>query len=898
MKIHLLSVDEALASLGSGPDGLTHAKVRRRQKEYGLNRVEEIPGEPLLLRFFKEFTHFFALILWVAAGLCFFSEWHDPDQGWSKVGFAIIGVIVLNGSFAFWQEWRIEKTLAALKDLLPHQADVLREGAVAVLPVEQLVPGDILLLEAGDNIPADCRLIEAYGVRVNNASVTGESLPQARDAAPMAHDGEPLHADNVLLAGTSLVAGQAKAVVYATGMHTEFGRIAHLLQTGVELASPLKQEMVRLSRIIALLAVVIGFVFFVAGWLLVGISIWKAFIFAVGIIVALVPEGLLATLTLSLVLGTQRMAKRNVLIRYLPSVETLGSATVICTDKTGTLTQNRMTVKQVFFAGGNEARAPESIAPAEADTHWPFLLTALFCHDLRNGSGTNGAATLLGDPMEIALVAMAKKILPVVPAYPKLHEIPFDTTRLRLSTVQALPDGAQLFCKGAPEAVLPLCSRVKVDGELLDFTDELRAQLRRRQEEMAGQGLRVLALASRRLDDGWQGSDPEREMVFAGLVGLEDPPRPEVPEAIRRCHEAGIRVIMVTGDHPHTAAAIAREIGMTHTDAVVVLTGEQLRTLSDTQLMLALDAEEIIFARIAADQKRRIVDMLKAKAQIVAVTGDGVNDAPALKSAHIGIAMGISGTDVAKEAADMVLLDDNFASIVSAIEEGRAVFDNIRKFLTYILTSNVPELIPYLAFTLFNVPLGLTLLQVLLIDLGTDSLPAVGLGAEKPDPQVMQRPPRPKEERLFNWQLALRAFLLLGLMESLAAMAAFFFVLGGGGWEYGQELAAHDPLYLRATTACLVAVVVMQVMNVFLCRSNRRSVFALGWFRNPVVLAGVAFEIALLLFIVYAPWGQALFATAPLAASAWLFVLPFALAMLLLDELRKRISFEEPHSSA
>ena len=362
MKIHLFSIDEAIASLGSSPDGLTHAQAAARLKEYGANRVEEIAGEPLLLRFLKEFTHFFALILWVAAGLCFFSDWHDPDQGWNKVGFAIIGVIVINGVFAFWQEWRIEKTLAALKNLLPHQVDVLREGAVSVLPGEQLVPGDILLLEAGDNIPADCRLIEAYGVRVNNASVTGESLPQARDAAPVAHNGELIHARNILLAGTALVSGQAKAVVYATGARSEFGRIAHLTQTGAELSSPLKKEMARLSRIIVLLAIAIGFVFFAAGWLITGISIWKAFIFAVGIIVAMVPEGLLATLTLSLVLATQRMAKRNVLIRYLPSVETLGSTTVICTDKTGTLTQNKMKVTQVFLPGEEQARSISDLA--------------------------------------------------------------------------------------------------------------------------------------------------------------------------------------------------------------------------------------------------------------------------------------------------------------------------------------------------------------------------------------------------------------------------------------------------------------------------------------------------------------------------------------------------------
>ena len=538
---------------------------------------------------------------------------------------------------------------------------------------------------------------------------------------------------------------------------------------------------------------------------------------------------------------------------------------------------------QVHLAAESTVRQVAELSSSQMELHRPFLLTAFFCHDLRNGN-----VKMLGDPMEIALVEMAKKFLSESPNFLKLHEIPFDTDRLRLSTVHAMPDGAHLFCKGAPEAVLPLCSQLLIEGELHKFTDAQRAQVRALQEKMAGQGLRVLALAHRHLADGWQDGDPEQGMVFAGLTGLEDPPRPEVPEAIERCRAAGIRVMMVTGDHPRTAAAIAREIGLTRRDNVQVITGDKLRTISDTQLMLALDAEEVVFARIAADQKRRIVDVLKLKGHIVAVTGDGVNDAPALKSAHIGIAMGITGTDVAKESADMVLLDDNFASIVSAIEEGRAVFDNIRKFLTYILTSNVPELIPFLAFTLLNVPLGLTLIQVLLIDLGTDSLPAIALGAEKPEPQVMQRPPRAKEERLFDLKLALRAFLLLGMMEALAAMAAFFFVLDGAGWEYGQELLAHDDAYLAATTACLSAVIVMQVVNVFLCRSSTRSVFSMGLFSNPAIIGGVLFEIALILLIVYTPIGNSLFATAPIVAGVWLFVIPFALVMLLFDEWRKK----------
>jgi magnesium-transporting ATPase (P-type) len=381
--------------------------------------------------------------------------------------------------------------------------------------------------------------------------------------------------------------------------------------------------------------------------------------------------------------------------------------------------------------------------------------------------------------------------------------------------------------------------------------------------------------------------DPEQDMVLAGLVGLADPARPEVPDAIRKCHEAGIKVIMVTGDHPHTALAIARQVGLVTSASASVITGDELKKLSNTQLQIALDAKEIIFARVGADQKMRIVQALKRKKHIVAVTGDGVNDAPALKAADIGIAMGIAGTDAAKASADMILLDDNFASIVAAVEEGRAVFDNIRKFLTYILTSNIPELVPYLAFALFRIPLPLTVIQILAVDLGTDMLPALGLGAEPPDPDIMRRPPRPRRERLLDWGLLTRAYLFLGLLEAGTAMAAFFFVLNRGGWQYGQTLPHDSTLYLHATAATLSAIVVTQVVNVFLCRNPQRSVFGVNPLRNCLLLAGVAFEIAIILFIDYTAWGNHLFGTAPLDAATWLYMLPFAAAMLLLEEGRK-----------
>ncbi len=884
MKIHQLSISEALASVQSGPLGLSSLEVERRLREHGLNVVQEYPRESPWLRLLKELFQFFSLILWVAAALAFVAEWSDPGQGMARIGYAIVIVIVVSGAFSFWQEYRVERTLAALRQLLPQKVKLLRDGKVILESAQRVVPGDIVVLEQGDNVPADCRLVEAFDVRANNAAVTGESLPLVRDATPSAAD-ETVRSKNTLLAGTSIVSGQAKAVVFATGMHTEFGKIARLTQTAVKVVSPLRRELARLSRFIALLALLIGLLVFAIGWI-VGVPFWKDLIFAIGIIVAMVPEGLLPTLTLSLVLATQRMARRNVLIRYLPSVEALGSTTVICTDKTGTLTQNRMSVKLCFLGGAPYAPAAIESDHRLAESYRSFFLTAELCHDLRE-TQKRGNKSFLGDPMEVALVEMGVRALGGPSAYPRLDEIPFDADRMRLSTVHATPEGATLYCKGALQSVLPLCSRILVDGEAHPIERGLHEQIIAAEETMAEQGLRVLAFAYRLLTAGVERDHLEQDLVFAGLVGLEDPPRPEVPDALRTCREAGIRVIMVTGDHPRTAKAIAREIGLVCTDNPTVVTGEQMRGLSETQLMLTLDTPEIIFARVSADQKGRIVEALKNKNQIVAVTGDGVNDAPALKSAHIGIAMGIAGTDVAKEAADMVLLDDNFASIVNAIEEGRAVYENIRKFLAYVLVHNVAELVPYLGFVLFKIPLALTPIQALAIDMGTDSLTALGLGVERPAPRVMQRPPRPRDERLMNWQLALRAYLFLGPIEAVAAMAAFFFVLYTAGWTYGEDLSPHDPLYLQATTACLTAIIVMQIANVFLCRSASRSLLATGLLGNRLIIWGVILEVTLVLLIDYTPWGNVLLGTSPVAGAVWLFIVPFAAGLLVLEELRK-----------
>ena len=868
--------EAALAALRSQAAGLSPGEARRRLQAFGPNRVETLAGEPVWLTLLLEFTHFFALVLWLAAGLAFAAEHFEPGQGMAELGVAIIGVIVVNGGFSFWQAYRAEKALEALRRLLPQQVKVRRGGHIDEIDAAGLVPGDIISLAEGDKVPADCRALESWGVRVNLATLTGESLPKARVAeADPAAPADPLVARNLLLAGSLIVAGECSAVVYATGMHTELGRIAHLTQTAGDTESPLQAEIRRVSRLVALLALGLGLVFFAIGQA-IGLPFWANFMFAIGIIVANVPEGLLPTVTLALALATQRMARRNALVRHLPAVETLGSATTILTDKTGTLTQNRMSVRELF-AGGRHRLAAERW-PAGGDFH--LRAVARFCHSLKFPADQPA-----GDPMEIALWQFAG---PIPEPGERRGEIAFDAERRRMSVITRHPDGSgQLWCKGAPESVLPLCTHW-MDGDTAHpLGEDTRDDFNRAHADMADRGLRVLALAWRPLAASDEAD--EAQLALAGLVGLEDPPRPDVHAAVERCHEAGLRVIMVTGDHPRTAVAVAREVSIVRGPSPLVISGEALRAMAPAALQLALDAPEIVFARVSAEQKMLIVQALQRKGEIVAVTGDGVNDAPALKTADIGIAMGLSGTDVAREAADIVLLDDHFATIVNAIEEGRAVFGNIRKFLTYILTSNIPELVPYLAFVLLRIPLPLTVIQILAVDLGTDMLPALALGAEPPHPDAMRSPPRPRGERLLSWPVIARAYLFLGPLEALGALAAFLFVMQAGGWIYGAMPPPTDPLYRQATTACLTAIVLAQMVNLFVCRHPREAAWRLPLRGNPLIVASLLAEAGLLLAIVYTELGNRLFGTVPLPVEAWLFALPFALLLGVAEELRKGV---------
>lgn len=881
MKIHNLTKEEVLLTLVTSENGLSEEEAKRRLSEFGFNEIKEAKKKPLYIRFFKQFTHFLAILLWVAAFMSFLSEYLHPGEGMLTLGIAIIAVIFINAGFTFIQEYRTEKALEELKKLLPFYVKVLRDGKEKEIYARDVVHGDVILLSEGDKVPADARLIETSGLRVSNAPLTGESEPMLRRHE--AYEGEFIESHNIVFAGTAVVSGSGRAVSFATGMQTEFGRIAHLTGAVEAGLSPLQKEIVKATRVIAVIAAVVGVFFFLLGFL-IGRSFWNNFLFAIGITVALIPEGLLPTVTLALAMGSQRMAKRKALIRTLTSVETLGSVTVICTDKTGTLTQNKMTATKVWTIDGEEK------------TRESLLETAYLCNNARLIEGQ-----YRGDPTEVALLKTARETIGDFKGE-RIAEIPFDSERKMMTTLNIVEGRMFAFSKGAMEGLLPLCTDSLINGDKALLDEKIRRRINDEYHAMMDKGLRVLAFAYREIDDSYKlkvksekldNSELESQMVFAGLAGLEDPPRPEVPDAIRKCHEAGIKVIMITGDASRTAVAIAKEIGLV-TGNPVVIEGNEFIRMNDKELGEKLSEKEVIFARMTPKHKMRVVSVLQEEGEVVAVTGDGVNDAPALKKADIGIAMGISGTDVAKEASDMVLLDDNFASIVNAVEEGRTVYENIKKFITYIFASNIPEAVPYLAFILLKIPLPLTIIQILAVDLGTDMLPALALGAEKPMPGIMKQPPRKLQERLLNFSLISRAYLFLGPIEAAACMFGFFYVMLNGGWRWGEMLSPNNILYMQATTACLTAIIITQIGNVFACRSSRESVFSIGFFTNRLIFLGIAVELLLQLFIVYHPWGNKIFGTYPISLSVWLVLIPFAVFLLFADEVRKRIRVFSP----
>jgi P-type Ca2+ transporter type 2C len=905
------SIGESMAALSTGPSGLGDEGAATRLMDDGPNAMPRIARRPWYVEFAANFIHLFALLLWAGAALAWVA-------GMPQLAWAIVAVIVINGCFSYWQEYQAERAVEALEALLPRHVTVRRGGRELAIPATDVVRGDLLVLTEGQAIPADARVVLSERLRVDASSLTGESRPTPRssETAPTT-DGVVESLPNLVFAGTSVASGRGEAVVFGTGAATEFGRIAQLTQSQRERPSPLEQELHRVTRVVTGLAVAFGMIFFVIGTSAGGLTKAAAFLFAVGIIVANVPEGLLPTLTLALALGVRRMARRNALVKRLSAVEALGAATVILTDKTGTLTENEMTVRQLWTLGGEyglsgtgydlDGKLEGLEASADGTDVVEVLRVAALCCDAHLAADLDGQpdpksapvnhrSSAIGDPTEVAIIVAAAKAglsAASLATWPRLSELPFDSTRKRMTTIQRI-DGAPIACvKGAPSELFPRCITVLRGGGVLPLEDDCRRAAQAAQDAMARRGMRVLAVARRQVDeptgtDGWRVEDVERDLTLLGLVAMEDPPRREVPEAIAACRSAGVRPLMVTGDNGLTAAAIGREIGL-HERAPRIVNGVELDGLDDEQLASLIENPDLLFARVSPEHKLRLVEAYQQRGEVVAVTGDGVNDAPALKRADIGIAMGETGTDVAREAADIILTDDNFASIIAAIEEGRGVYDNVRKFVTYIFASNIPELVPFIAFVLFRIPLPLTVMQILAVDLGTDLVPALALGAEAPESDVMRRSPRSRNDRLLNLPTLLRAYAWLGVVEAVLSLAGFFFAYWLAGWRPGETMVNNGPLYATATTMSLAGIVACQVGNLFACRSSRQSIFELGLGKNRLLVVGIVVEVGLLLALIYVPILATVFGLAPLRLEQWGLLVTFAPLVLFFEEVRKAL---------
>lgn len=885
--------------------GLVGQEVERRHTEFGPNELPEAPPPSLLKLFLSQFT---SVIVWVLIGAAVISglleDWLDAA--------AILAIVFLNGLLGFVQEFRAERSLAALRKMSVAMARVVRDGVLRSIPARELVPGDLILLEAGDRIPADARLIYATNFQTQEASLTGESTPVQKDAGVIAETDVPLaERTNMAFMGTVAVSGKARALVVATALRTELGRIAAMIQKAAEAEraeTPLQRRLEQFGYTLLWLALAVVTVVFALGYLR-GEPLVAMFMTSVSLAVAAVPEGLPAVVTITLALGVTRMVKRHALIRKLPAVETLGSTTVICSDKTGTLTKNEMTVTRLFAGDrvfevtgegyepvgeiqsvdgqwstvNRDAAIPEHSLPLTPDpARLPpglreLLTAAVFC----NGATLreeNGTWQVIGDPTEGALLVAAAKVAltkeGLEDTAPFEKEIPFDAERKMMTVIRRTADGNMAYVKGAPDVLLPRCThRLTLDGLIEPLSDQQQQIMLDTNASLAQQTLRVLAVAHRRLDDPGMNLSTgavEQDLVFLGLFAMKDPLRPEAAEAVRLCRQAGITTAMITGDHKETAVAIARELGLHHEDGIA-LSGSEINHLTDEQLVQCIE-RVAVYARVSAEHKLRIVQAWKRRGAIVAMTGDGVNDAPAIKAADVGVAMGLSGTDVTKEAADMVVTDDNFASIAAAVEEGRGIFDNIRKTIHFLLSCNVSEVLVMLFATLIGLPLPLLPIQILWMNLVTDGFPALALAVDPKSPDLMMRPPRRPEARLLDGGRLL-AIGGEGLMLGLIALGAFTYSLYGLHRELDQ-----------ARTVAFTVMVVVQLVHVFNCRSDRLSLFQLGVGTNRVLVWAFLLSLVVQVAVLTVPAAAPVFKIASLPVEDWALIGIMALLPLVIME--------------
>ena len=895
-----LDVAAALAALETSRLGLDTAEADQRRASAGPNVLPTPARRSLVREVGAQFANMFVVVLVVAAALTFatYLLTSPRDSATLELAIGILCVVGLNAMIGFVQEHAAERTAEALQAMVAHTARVLREGDLREVSTEDLVPGDVIVLEAGDAVPADCRVIEAHGLAVELSALTGESRPVGRSVDPAGAASAPVEARDGVFMGTTVATGTGKAVVYATGLSTQFGQIFRLTSEQVEVASPLQRQVTDMARRVAAVAIAAGIALFGLR-ALSGSPLERSFVFALGVMVALVPEGLPATLSVSLAIGVRRMARRQALIRRLAAVEALGSTTVICTDKTGTLTTAEMTLQRVYTWGHLSEVSGVGYGPEgeveNPDLAGEVLRVAALCSDARllAPSDTQGWR-VLGDTTEGAIIVAAAKagvdLAREAVRTPRIGIFPFDADRKMMSTLHRVGGLVELYLKGSPEAVLARSIEIAT-GNVVDLLDETRLRaVRETYDAMASDGLRVLAVARRSLSsDRVSQDDAERDLTFLGLVGIADAPRPEVRDAVAACRRAGIRIVMVTGDYGLTAEAVARHVGILDEGSARLVSGSELDAADADELAAMLRSQDqILFARVRPEQKLRIVTAFEELGEIVAVTGDGANDAPALKRASVGVAMGEGGTDVARAASVVILLDDSFASIAAAVELGRAVYRNIQRFLVYLFSHNLAELTPIVAATFVGFPLvPLSALQVLAIDLGSDVLPALALGAERPEADTMTRPPRSPGAHLFSWEVV-RRFLFLGTLQSLGVTAVFFWRIHSAHLGFGDFTAA-TPAYREALTMTQAGIVVSQFFNSFTVRTDRESVFRAGLFSNRWLLGAGVISLGFMAAVSYVPLLQGVFHTAALSLVDWLLLVACGVLLLAADETRKAL---------
>lgn len=885
---HKMSKEEIISSLETDPhQGLSDDEVNKRLSEYGTNELKEEEKKSFLSKLIEQFSDFLILILIAAALISFF-------VGEGKDAIVILAIVVLNAFLGIYQEGKAEKSLEALKKMASPTAKVIRNGHLSEVPASTLVPGDIVSLDAGDIIPADLRLIESSNLKIEEASLTGESVPVEKDSSIVFQEDVSLgDRKNMAYMGTSITYGRGKGVVVETGHNTEIGKIATMIQTYEDEDTPLQKQLNKLGKFLGITTIVICIVVFLVG-LLQGRELLEMFMVSISLAVAAIPEGLPAIVTIVLAIGMNRMVKRNAIVKRLLAVETLGSTTVICSDKTGTLTQNEMTVVKVYtndkiidvtgtgydiygeFKIGNE-----NIGDTE------FLNTLLHIAVLDNDADLEKTADgykVIGDPTEGALVTLAAKgniqKSSANEKYPRIEEIPFDSSRKMMTTFHKnyIPNKIVSFTKGAPDIVINRCSKIKIEDKILDLTDEMKKEILEVNNRFSEDALRVLALAYREYDELPEDISPENneiDMTFVGLVGMIDPPRPEAKEAIKKCKEAGIKTIMITGDYKETAFAIAKELGMAESKEEAMM-GDEINKVSDEELKEIVKKVKV-FARVSPEHKVRIVTALKENGEIAAMTGDGVNDALALKKADIGVSMGITGTDVAKNTADMILTDDNFASIVAAVEEGRIIYSNIKKFVAFLLSCNIGEILIVFTSILLNLPVPLIAIQLLWLNLVTDSFPALALGVEKGDPDIMKIPPRNPDEPILTGKLLIR-IALQSIAISVASLLSYIWGLS----TYNGDLT-------KARTVIFACLITAELLRAFSNRSLNYTLFKIGFFTNKTMVYAVLASFALLLVVIYVPFLQPIFHTAALGLYDWCVILGLAIIPLIVGELSKTL---------